>query len=125
MAIGALLGQQALHHPLGSDAGVVFAGQPKHGIAAHPPPAAQSVLDGSGKGVAQVQLAGNIGRRHNDDIGRPGRVNRRGKVALVQPILIKGLFHGGGIIGPGDVGGSRGRRGRSSHKSFLKSEDRD
>ena len=100
VAVGSLLGQQALHHPLGGDAGVVLAREPQSVVAQHPAPAGQGILDGGGEGVAQVQFAGNIGRRHDDDEGLAARANLRREVTGILPFLVDALLHGGGIVGP-------------------------
>ena len=114
LAAGTLFRQQAFHHPLGSDTGVVFAGQPQGSVAGHPPPAGQGVLDAGGEGVAQVQLPGDIGRRHDDGVGRLAGDYLRGEIALAEPVLVDALFHIGGAISPGDIG-----RRICGHRSFL------
>ena len=66
-----LLGQALLAH-LGDDLGLggngrmVGAGHPQRGIALHPLVAGQDVLPGLIHGVAHVQLAGDVRRRHDD-----------------------------------------------------------
>ncbi len=60
------LGELALDHHLGRDAGVVGARLPEHVAAVHPPVAAQNVLQGVVERVAHVQVAGDV-RRRNDD----------------------------------------------------------
>ena len=108
LAVGSFLGQQAFHHPLGSDAGVVFAGEPHGIVAAHAPPAGQGVLDGGGQGVAQVQFAGDVGRRHDNDKGLAAFPDGRREVAGILPALVDALLHGGGFVGPGNFGGGAG-----------------
>ena len=67
-----LLEQPLLDDGLGGDAGVVGAGHPEDVVALHPPPADQDVLQGVIERVAQVERAGDVGRRDHDAIGRPG-----------------------------------------------------
>ena len=114
VAVGSLLGQQALDDPLGSDAGVVFAGEPQGVVAAHTPPAGEGVLDGGGEGMAQVEFAGDVGRGHDDDEGLASCADLGGEVAGVLPVLVDALFYGGGFVGPGDFGGGVG-----GHRIFL------
>ena len=60
------LGQLALDHHLGGDAGVVGAGQPQRRLAAHALEADQHVLQGVVQRVADVQRAGDVRRRDDD-----------------------------------------------------------
>ena len=62
--------QLLLHHVLGGDAGVVHADQPAGVVALHAMPARENVLDGAVEGVAHVQVAGHVGRRDDDGVGR-------------------------------------------------------
>mmetsp|Transcript_100323 Transcript_100323/g.281117 ORF Transcript_100323/g.281117 Transcript_100323/m.281117 type:complete len:311 (+) Transcript_100323:2082-3014(+) len=55
--------QQALHHALRCDAGVVCAWEPQRHVAAHAVPPGQGVLDAQHQSVADVQGASDIGRR--------------------------------------------------------------
>ena len=55
--------------------------------------------------MAQMQLAGNVGRRHDDAVRILGGVDSRSEVALFQPTLVDWLLYIGGIIGPGNLGG--------------------
>ena len=82
LAAGAFLAQHALHLQLGGDAGVVAAGHPQRGPPLHAVVADHQVLHGHEDGVAQVQLAGHVGRRHGDD-ERLGV--RRGDLRLEVP----------------------------------------
>ena len=108
VAVGPLLGQQAFHHPLGGNAGVVLAGEPQGVVPQHAVPASQCVLDGGGEGVAQVQLSGDVGRRHDDDEGFAAFTNLRREVTGILPVLVYAPLHGGGIVGSGHFGGGAG-----------------
>ena len=83
MADAALLalGQLALDHQLGGDAGMVHAGLPQHVLAPHALEAGQRVLQGVVQGVADVQPAGDVGRRDDDaerlGVGPAARRGRR------------------------------------------------
>ena len=61
------LGQLLLDDPLAGDAGVIRARAARASVAEHAVPADHDVLDGHEQGVADVQLAGHIRRRHDDD----------------------------------------------------------
>ena len=55
------------HNPdLCRDGGMVSTGQPQGGITLHPVIADRGILHDAVHGMAHMQLAGNIGRRHND-----------------------------------------------------------
>ncbi len=95
-----LLGQHALDHELRGDAGVVAARQPEGGIAEHTVPADEAVLDRSGQGVAEVQLAGHVRRRHDHGKRLTRRVDARLEVAGVLPARVPFVFHAAGIVGP-------------------------
>ena len=75
----ALLGQLALDDVLGGDARVVHAGHPQRGVSLHPAPPDQRVHQGVVERMADVQRAGDVGRRDDDAEG--GR--RRGYVGRV------------------------------------------
>ena len=64
------LHQLALDHHLGGDAGMVGARLPQHVLAAHALEAAEDVLQGVVERVADMQRAGDVGRRDDDAIGR-------------------------------------------------------
>ena len=72
-AVDALFGELALHHHLGGDAGVVGAGQPQRVVAEHAMPADGDVDLGVLEHVADVQRAGDVGRRNDE-----GKDARRG-----------------------------------------------
>ena len=86
------------HLGLGGDGGVVGAGQPQGGVALHPLEADEDVLPGAVHGVAHVQLAGDVRRRHHDGVGLFAGVGLGVEVAAVQPEGIDAVFHAGGII---------------------------
>ena len=65
-AVDAFLGQLALHHHLGGDAGVVGAGQPERVVAEHAMPADGDVDLGVLEHVADVERAGDVGRRNDE-----------------------------------------------------------
>src|SRR3972149_3711344 len=115
VAAEALLGELALDDVLGGDAGVVDAGEPEGGVAAHPVPADQGVLHGGGESVAQVQFTGHVGGRH-DDAERllfgvyPGR-----EVAPVQPELVQRPLSRGGVVSLGGLP----LRARRHQRSFT------
>ncbi len=75
LAADPLLGQQALHHHLGGDAGMVGAGLPEHVAALHAAPADQRVLHRESQRMPHVQAAGDVRRRDHD--GERGRIARR------------------------------------------------
>jgi hypothetical protein len=100
--------QLALHHVLRGDAGVVGARHPQRRVARHAVVAGQHVLDAAGDGVAQVQRAGDVGRRHGDDeglaagVGQPaGELLLRAEVALLLPPFVERLLHFAGVVGFG------------------------
>ena len=92
------------HHRLGGDAGVVGARHPKGVEALHAPPADEDVLQGVVQGVAQVQRAGDVGRRDDDGVGRARGVGIAVEEAVVfpepQPALLR-LFR---VVLPGQFG---------------------
>ena len=112
-----LLGELALDDDLGGDAGVVDAGKPQGGVAAHATPSGEGVLDGGALGVAEVELAGDVGRRLDDDEGRPSSVRVGSEVAAVQPLPVARLLHGAGVVGWGEaLGFGRG----CAHLCFIR-----
>ena len=101
VAVSAFFGQLPLHHHLGGDAGMVDAGQPEGRLALHAVPADHNVFQGSGQGMAEVQLAGDIGRRHDDDEGLLLRVYFGREIALLHPELVPLLLDLARLIGLG------------------------
>ncbi len=67
VAVRALFGYLALDDGLGRDARVVLAGNPERRVAEHAVVADHDVFERRGDGVAEVQRAGHVGRRHADD----------------------------------------------------------
>ena len=70
--IGALLLaviEVALDHHLGRDPGMVGADHPQSVLAVHPRAADEDVLERDVERMADVQAAGDVGRRHDDRIG--------------------------------------------------------
>ncbi len=88
----ALLGQLALDHVLGGDAGVVHAGHPQGVVALHAAAADQRVNQRVVEGVTDVQGAGDV-RRGDDDAER-GRTALRvgGKIPRLLPAFVAGAF---------------------------------
>ena len=84
----ALLGQLALDHVLGGDAGVVHAGQPQRVVALHPAAADQRVDQRVVQRVADVQRAGDVRRRNHDRERRSARARVGGEVAGRYPALV-------------------------------------
>ena len=93
------LGQLALDDHLGGDAGVVGAGQPQGRLAAHALEADQHVLQRVVQRMADVQAAGDVGRR-NDNAERLGvRIVGRGEGAGLFPGRVQARLDGLGIEG--------------------------
>ncbi len=87
-AVDAFFGEFALDHHLGGDAGVVGAGQPERVLAEHAMPADGDVDLGVFEHVADVQRAGDVGRRDDErkDLGAGlggwrGRCRNRSTIA--------------------------------------------
>ena len=83
----ALGGEALLDDRLGGDARVVGAADPQRLVAVHPARADEQVLDRVVEGVAHVQRARDVGRRHRDRVGRPVRVGVRVADAGLAPRL--------------------------------------
>ena len=105
VAVASLLGQGALNHPLGGDAGVVFAGKPERRVAAHAMPAGQCVLEAGSESVPQVQFARYVGRRHNYAERLTGGIGAGDEVSGLPPVLVDTLFDGSSVVGSGHRGG--------------------
>ncbi len=94
-------GELPLNDHLRGDTGMVGAGQPQGGVAAHPGEPGQHVLQGVVEGVADVQRAGDVGRRNDhaersrrrvvdgrEDTGSfPGRVEARLRRAGIEGLI--------------------------------------
>ena len=108
----ALFGQGLFHLELGGDARVVGAGHPEGGFAPHPVVANHEVFHGQHHGVAQVEFAGHVGRRHGNheglhrgvEAGLVGVVPGL-EVALLLPLLVDLGFQGVEVEGFGDIVG--------------------
>jgi hypothetical protein len=100
----ALLGQLALDHVLGGDAGVVHARQPQHLEPAHAVQAGQPVLIRVIESVADVERPGHIWRWKGHAEAGPAR----GRVGLedthVEPALVGGTLDRRGVVGLGELG---------------------
>ena len=96
-----LVAERLLHLDLGGDARVVGAGQPEGGIALHPLKAGQNVLEGGVQGVAHVELAGDVRRRHDDGEGRLLRVRLGAEAVVVQPGLVDLILDHLRVVGLG------------------------
>ena len=68
-SVRAFVVQHLFDLQLGGDAGVISSGQPKGGFAAHALVADHQVFQRGEKGVADMQAAGDVWRRHADDVG--------------------------------------------------------
>ena len=77
---------------------MVRAGDPQGGVALHPLKADQDVLEGAVHGVAHVELAGDVGGRHDDGEGLFLRVPVAGKAAVFLPHLIDAALHLLGLV---------------------------
>ena len=89
-----LLGTQLLlHFDLGGDAGVVCAGEPQRLIALHPLKAGQDVLQCAVQRVPHVELAGDVGGRHDDGKRLLVRIGRSLEAAAVHPHLVDPGLH--------------------------------
>ena len=91
--------QLLLHLDLGGDAGVVRAGHPQRLVALHPLVADQDVLEGGVHGVAHVELARDVGGRHDDAEGLLVRVGGGLEAARVHPGLVDLPLHLLGLVG--------------------------
>ena len=93
-----VLAQLLLHLDLGSDAGMVRAGQPQGGVALHPLEAGEDVLERAVQGVAHVELAGDVGGRHDDGEGFFVGVDLGAEAVAVRPHFVDAGFHVPGIV---------------------------
>ena len=98
-----LFGQALFAHlgydfSLGGDGSVVGAGHPQSSVTLHALVAGQDVLPGLIHGVAHVQLAGNVRRRHHDSKGLFAAVDLGMEVTLVAPVLVDAVLSALGRI---------------------------
>jgi len=84
----ALVGELALHHILGGDAGVVCPRHPEGVAAAHPLVANQDILHGVVQGVADMEHACDVGRRDDDGKRRFPLLHHCLEVFLLKPFFI-------------------------------------
>ncbi len=110
----ALLRQDLVQHVLGGDRGMVQARQEERRTALHPRVAGHQVFDGGALSVAQMQRAGHVGRRLDDDERRLAPIGPRALAVRVedvrsQPPLEDGVLYLTGPVGLGQLrsGGSR------------------
>ena len=94
-----LLAQHLLDLDLGRDARVVDAGQPQRGIALHPLVAGQDVLQRRVEGVAHVELARDVGGRHDDGERLLVGVDLPLEVSALHPQVIDLALDLFGIVG--------------------------
>ena len=87
------LTQLLLHLDLGGDAGVVAAGQPQGFVALHALIADQNVLQRAVHGVAHVELAGDVGRRHDDGKRLLVGVGIGAEAVVIHPQLVDAGLH--------------------------------
>ncbi len=69
------LRQLALDDVLRRDGGMVLSGQPEGRFLPHAMPAGEDVLQGDEEDAAEVEVAGDVRRRHDDGEGRPRGVD--------------------------------------------------
>jgi hypothetical protein len=93
-----LLAQLLFHLDLGGNARMVHTGNPEGIIALHPLKADDAVLQGRVHGVTHVQLAGDVGGRHNDSEGLLVLVPLCVEIAALLPHLVNFRFHGLGLV---------------------------
>ena len=67
-------------------------------------PAAQSIFQRCGEGVAQVQFPGHIWRGHDDGERGLVLVDVSREVSLGQPVFVNSAFHIGRVVGAGYFG---------------------
>ncbi len=85
--------QLLLHLDLGGDTGVVGAGNPQRGVALHPLKAGEDILQRAVQGMAHVELACYIGRRHHNGKWLFGPVRVAVKTVPLLPHLIDAALH--------------------------------
>ena len=88
----ALFRQFALDHVLGGDPGVVGARLPQRVVALHPARPHDNVVEGDVEGVAEMELAGDVGRGNYDREDGTGARRVGLEIAEVNPALIPVLF---------------------------------
>ncbi len=101
VAAQVLAGQLPLDHVLGGDAGMVRARHPQGVVPAHAVVAHQDVLQGVVQGMADVEHAGDVGRRDDDGEGGFALVHAGAEGLIGQPAGVPALFHLGEFVGLG------------------------
>ncbi len=94
----ALAREELFDRRLRRDAGVVVARLEEHVVALHPPRPAHDVAHGELQRVADVQLAGHVGRRVRVDVRRARRVDVGGVQAFGFPGLLPALLDAVGRV---------------------------
>ena len=77
---------------------MVGAGDPQSGVALHPLEADEDVLEGGVHGVAHVELAGDVGRGHDDGEGLLVGVTVTAETAVRFPLFVNPRFYLFGVI---------------------------
>ena len=96
----ALLGELALDHVLGGDAGVVHAGLPQRLVALHALAAGEGVDQRVLEGVAQVEAARDVRRRDDDGVRRLVALRVGLEVTPLYPALVQlPLYLGRRVLG--------------------------
>ena len=95
----ALLAQLLLHADLRGNTGMVHAGDPEGGIALHALEADEHVLHGGVHGMAHVELACDIGGRHDDGKGLLVRVALGMEIAVVHPEFVEPVLNVARLVG--------------------------
>ena len=90
--------QLFLHLDLGGDPRVVHAGNPEGGVALHPLEAGEDVLEGAVHGVAHVELARDVGGRHDDGEGLLLGLRVAPEAVPLLPHLINAPLHLLGLV---------------------------
>ena len=94
----ALFRQLPLDDVLGGDAGVIGAWQPQGVVAAHAVIAGKDVLQGVVEGVADMEDAGDVGRRDDDRERGPPLLHLRREAVVLQPVPQPFFFDEGELV---------------------------
>src|SRR5918996_6652776 len=121
----ALLGDDAVEDELGCDAGVVDTGQPEGVVATHPVEASQDVLDEGGQRVAEVQRAGDVRRRLDDDeaLRTPRRLVRGAEGVGLEPTPVDRRLDRRGVVARWELASRRRHRFASGRHKARSSKD--
>src|SRR5438552_7125909 len=98
----ALAFEVALDHHLGGDPGMVGADHPQSVLAPQPLPAGEHVLERNVERVADMERAGDVGRRH-DNRPRLAVAALRTEEAAALPMRVPALLDGFGVEGLGKL----------------------